>query len=230
MLDLDTWEMVGRVALAALLGGAIGVEREIGAQPAGFRTHVVLCLGAALFGLISVHAFDPFATGGDTNVQVDVSRVASQVVVGVGFLGGGAILKERGAIRGLTTAASMWVTAAIGLAVGLGYWQAGLTVTIATLIALVVLRWVRRVLRSRVAAQAETVTFRLRSEADPSGVVTALHALAGVEVQALRLDRDDETRQLTVVATLKSRPWVHLDVALAPLSERPEVDEMVVAR
>ena len=116
LLHLDNSVMVLRVLLAVALGGALGIEREIDAQPAGFRTHILICLGAALFGLISIHAFAPFeATRNSTDVQIDVTRVASQVVVGVGFLGGGAILKYGASIRGLTTAASMWVAAAVGL-------------------------------------------------------------------------------------------------------------------
>lgn len=91
-----TWDdIVIRFLLAVALTGAIGVEREISAQPAGLRTHITLGLGAALFGLLSVHGFDAYVAGRNTNnYQIDVSRVASQVVVGVGFLGAGAILKE----------------------------------------------------------------------------------------------------------------------------------------
>src|SRR3981081_779537 len=97
LLELQNWVLFLRVLLAVALGGALGIEREIDAQPAGFRTHVVLCLGATLFGLISIHAFSPYtAVRANTNVQIDITRVASQVVVGVGFLGGGAILKEGG--------------------------------------------------------------------------------------------------------------------------------------
>src|SRR6266511_3355127 len=131
LLELDGTVMVLRVVLAVVLGSALGIEREIDNQPAGFRTHILVCLGAALFGLISVHAFAPFeATRNSTDVQIDITRVASQVVVGVGFLKYGA------SIRGLTTAASMWVAAAVGLAVGLGYYWAAVAVTLAALVSL----------------------------------------------------------------------------------------------
>ena len=130
ILGLDQGEMVLRVLLAFVLGAAVGFERELDAQPAGFRTHILICLGAALFGMISVHAFSPYESiRATSNVQIDITRVASQVVVGVGFLGGGAILKYGPNVRGLTTAGSIWVTAAIGLAVGLGYYWPGVTVT-----------------------------------------------------------------------------------------------------
>src|SRR5437870_687367 len=126
---VDWGDIVIRFLVAVALTGAIGVEREISAQPAGLRTHITLGLGAAVFGLLSVHGFDAYVAGRNTNnYQIDVSRVASQVVVGVGFLGAGAILKEGASIRGLTTAASLWASAAIGLACGLGsYFAAAMT-------------------------------------------------------------------------------------------------------
>ncbi|HEX7275962.1 MAG TPA: MgtC/SapB family protein, partial [Acidimicrobiales bacterium] len=138
-------DVVLRIALAVLLGGLVGLEREVSHQPAGLRTHITVALGAALFGVLSVHGFDAYVQArGDSNYQVDVTRVASQVVVGVGFLGAGAILKEGATVRGLTTAASLWATAAIGLAVGMGNFLAGSVTTAALLLSLVGLRAPRR--------------------------------------------------------------------------------------
>jgi putative Mg2+ transporter-C (MgtC) family protein len=224
LLALSNGEMVLRVVLAVALGGAIGVDREIDGQAAGFRTHVLVCLGAALFGLISVHAFDPFVVErADANVNVDVTRVASNVVVGIGFLGGGAILKYGATVRGLTTAASMWVTAAIGLAVGVGYYWAGVAVTVATLAALVGFRYLRTWLRERFARQSEMVTFRLRRGADPGALATAVHELAGVSVRSMRIDTSEGSTEVTV--GLKTDPGVRLDTRLAPLAGHPDVDE-----
>jgi putative Mg2+ transporter-C (MgtC) family protein len=134
-------DLIGRLLLAALLGGLLGAERELDGQDAGFRTHVLLALGAALFGAVSVGAFDDFvASSSDTNVRVDVTRVASYVAAGIGFLGGGAILKHRGTITGITTAASLWTTAAVGLAAGLGFWVGALTTALLAFLALRVLK------------------------------------------------------------------------------------------
>lgn len=231
MLELSDGELVGRVALAVALGGAIGIEREISGQPAGFRTHSALALGAALFGLISIHAFDPFTgdTAG-TNVRIDVTRVASQVAVGVGFLGAGAILKEGGSVRGLTTAASLWTTAAIGLAVGVGYYAAALAVTVALLVALVGLRSVRRLVRRRLTLEEERVTMHLTAGASPASLVAALHELTGVDVRALHVDQDPDTRSLVVTAVLRGVPGVDVSAALAPFAERGDVDELFVGR
>jgi putative Mg2+ transporter-C (MgtC) family protein len=119
------WIAVPLLLLAAVLGAAIGLEREVGAQPAGLRTHMLVSLGSALFTL-----------AGTDVAHTDPTRVAAQVVTGVGFLGGGAIFKEGVNIRGLTTAASLWVTAAVGMAVGFREWLAAVWVTALALMVL----------------------------------------------------------------------------------------------
>lgn len=114
-------ELALRLLLALALGGLVGLERELRDQPAGFRTHMLVAAGSCLFTLVSAYGFESFARQSSTEaVRADVTRIASQVVVGIGFLGGGAILRSGQTIRGLTTAASLWVTAACGLAVGAG--------------------------------------------------------------------------------------------------------------
>lgn len=108
-------DLAFRLVLASLFGAAVGVEREIHGHPAGMRTHLLVSLGSALFTVLSIHGFPP-----GQNVAVDPTRISAQIVTGIGFLGAGAILKEGLSIRGLTTAASLWATAAIGLAAGAG--------------------------------------------------------------------------------------------------------------
>ena len=108
--SLHVWMLI-RLLVAVLLGGLVGYERERQGKPAGLRTHAMVALGAALFTVVSLYGF------GET---ADTSRVAAMIVSGIGFLGAGAILHERGSVQGLTTAASLWVTAAIGIAVGVG--------------------------------------------------------------------------------------------------------------
>ncbi|MBI4729743.1 MAG: MgtC/SapB family protein [Acidobacteria bacterium] len=130
-----------RLLVAAALGGLVGIERELKEQPAGLRTHMLVSLGACLFTLVSAYGFSEFlARPSTTAVRADVTRVASQVVVGIGFLGGGAILRHGASVRGLTTAASLWVTAAVGLAVGAGFYTgAGVAAGLAV-VALAVLK------------------------------------------------------------------------------------------
>lgn len=136
--DIDAIDIVGRLALAALLGGSIGLEREYDGQDAGFRTHMLVVLGAALFGLVSIAGFDAFLTDdrASTNVTVDVTRIASYIAPGIGFIGGGAILKYGGRVSGITTAASLWSAAAVGLAVGVGFWVGAVATTVIVLFAL----------------------------------------------------------------------------------------------
>jgi putative Mg2+ transporter-C (MgtC) family protein len=110
-----------RMLLASVLGAAIGLEREIHEHPAGMRTHLLVALGSAIFTELSIYAFSgPPAPNG--SLPTDTSRVAAQIVSGIGFLGAGAILKYGTSIRGLTTAASLWTAAAIGMAAGAGEW------------------------------------------------------------------------------------------------------------
>lgn len=137
-------ELAGRLGAALVLGGAIGLERELTGQVAGLRTHMTVALGAALFGIVSAYGWNEFAqVRAQTNVQVDVTRVASNIVTGVGFLGGGAILKlsQEREIHGLTTAAGIWMTAAAGAAAALGEIAVAL---IGVLLGLIVLTAFRR--------------------------------------------------------------------------------------
>jgi putative Mg2+ transporter-C (MgtC) family protein len=138
-------ESLARLGIATVCGAAIGAEREATDQPAGLRTHILVCIGAALFTIVGIYGF--------ASKSVDPSRVAAQIVTGIGFLGAGAILRERGAIRGLTTAASVWVTAAVGMAVGTGMYVVGVFAVVVSLLSLWVLRPLRRRLR-RIGASA----------------------------------------------------------------------------
>ncbi|MBI4279619.1 MAG: MgtC/SapB family protein [Armatimonadetes bacterium] len=116
------WEVFVRLCLAVLLGGLIGIERESVEKPAGFRTHILVCVGAALFTLVSREGF--FGSGADP------SRVAANIVVGIGFLGAGTIWRSGATVQGLTTAASLWTVAAIGTAVGVGYYFGAVITTV----------------------------------------------------------------------------------------------------
>ncbi len=134
---MDSIDVVIRLAVATVLGAALELEREYDGQDAGFRTHVLLVLGSALFAVASVTGFDAFVHDrASTNVSVDVTRIAAYVAPGVGFLGGGAIVKVGVHAHGMTTAASLWTAAAIGVAAGLGLWVAAVATTVLALFAL----------------------------------------------------------------------------------------------
>ena len=132
-----TTEFVLRLFIAGILGSIIGLDREYRAKEAGYRTHFLVSLGSALLMIVSQHGFGGIL---DTpNVNLDPSRIASQVVTGIGFIGAGTIILHKQTVRGLTTAAGIWATSAIGLAVGAGMYELGISATILTLIGLEVL-------------------------------------------------------------------------------------------
>lgn len=214
-----------RILVAVLLGAAIGLERELTGQMAGLRTHITVALGAALFGLVSAYSFSEFIQErAATNYQVDVTRIASNVVTGVGFLAGGVIIKHGASVRGLTTAASLWVTAAVGLAVGLGSFFMGVAATVALIVTLALLRAPRRWLR-RFAVGKETVVIHLSPEADPAAVIGALQHVDGVDLQSLTL-RAGNGSDTVVLADVKG---THLEARLAMLAERDDVTDVDIA-
>jgi len=133
---ISTQEIILRLLAAVAFAGVVGLQRYLVGKSAGMRTHILVSLGSALFMLICGYAFRTSPTNTD--------RIAAQIVTGIGFIGGGAILKERGSIRGLTTAAGLWAAAALGMAAGAGLYTIGLIGTIMILLTLAVLRLVER--------------------------------------------------------------------------------------
>ncbi|MBL7130603.1 MAG: MgtC/SapB family protein [Candidatus Omnitrophica bacterium] len=131
-----------KIVLSALFGGIIGIERELHRHEAGLRTHILVCMGSTLIMLTSLYVFDIYKEIG----VVDPSRIAAGVITGIGFIGAGAIIRYGTAIRGLTTAASLWITSAVGLAVGCGFYLGAILVTFGTFIVLLVLRKLEKIL------------------------------------------------------------------------------------
>ncbi|MFS0723740.1 MgtC/SapB family protein [Paenibacillus sp. 1P07SE] len=131
---ISEYEILIRLLIAVLLGGLIGFEREHSNHPAGLRTNILVCLGSCLLMLLSIYGFSEFVNEG--NVRLDPARLAAQVITGIGFLGAGTILFTGKAITGLTTAATLWVVSAIGLAVGAGFVYASIFSTVMVLIIL----------------------------------------------------------------------------------------------
>jgi putative Mg2+ transporter-C (MgtC) family protein len=181
---LDLWDVGLKIGLAALLGGAVGAEREWTGKWAGLRTHMLIAVGSALLTHISVLVGPLYAQGSDA---WDPGRIAAQIVSGVGFIGAGTIIQSRGAVHGLTTAAGLWVASAIGIGVGAGLYGESVVTTVVLLLILTGLRPVeRRLLRGR-----RTVLFSLRSDASLPRL-TELLKEAGIEAEQLSITRGDE--------------------------------------
>jgi len=135
------WEFVLRLLVAGILGGAIGLEREYRAKVAGLRTHFLVALGSCLLMIVSQHGFGDIAAQMGGEFKFDPSRIAAQIVSGIGFIGAGTIIFQKQMVRGLTTAAGLWTAAGIGMAVGSGMYILGTAATILTLGGLEILRW-----------------------------------------------------------------------------------------
>ncbi|MCX5710380.1 MAG: MgtC/SapB family protein [Candidatus Omnitrophica bacterium] len=134
---LTDGQIIWRLLLSVILSGLVGLERQMHRRNAGLRTHILVSLGSCLIMLTSLHVFDIYKG----IASLDPSRIAAGVITGIGFLGAGTIIRDREGVRGLTTAASLWVVAAIGLAVGCGFNRAAVFATLLTLIVLLILRY-----------------------------------------------------------------------------------------
>jgi putative Mg2+ transporter-C (MgtC) family protein len=223
--ELSNWDIVGRLLLAALVGGAIGFERETDGQDAGLRTHVMLALGAAVFGLISVGAWDRFQdTTNDTNFRVDVTRVASYVAAGIGFVGGGAIVKHAGSVRGLTTAASLWVAGAVGLAAGVGFWLPAVAGTVIGFLSLATRRPLRRLVQYVSSRRVGVVTFVLVVGSDPGDVVDALRNLPTAPAQINVGSGHDD--QIEIAARFSPRDREELWKVVHEIAARDDVHDV----
>ena len=157
------WNLILRLVYGGLMGGLIGLEREIRAKEAGLRTHFIVALGSALFMIISMVAFE----GTD---KFDASRVAAQVVSGIGFIGAGVIIFQKNVVRGVTTAAGLWVAAAIGLACGAGMFTIALAATLLTVLCLEAMHFFHRY----VAEKVVEITLSSDGEKDQLAVLEEL--------------------------------------------------------
>ncbi len=138
-----------RLLAAVVAGGIIGLERSYHGRPAGMRTHALVCLSSSLLMLLTVYQWTLLSEVPIDTLRVDPTRMAQGIMTGIGFLGAGVIMREKLTIRGLTTAASVWITAAIGIIIGMGFYVAAVAATIITLLVLSSLGWVERKLKSR---------------------------------------------------------------------------------
>lgn len=193
---LGLWEVALRLAVAAALTGAVGLERELRERAAGLRTHMLVGVGSALFTIVSAYAWGDFVFDRTQGTTFDPTRIAAQIVTGIGFLGAGAIIRQGLSIRGLTTAAGLWVAAAIGMAVGAGYWGAALIGTAVVLVGLGPLRmaegWVVR--RRR---EGGTLEIDLRPE-EPLAPVLGVLEGRRARVSRIHLEEEETGRELRI--------------------------------
>jgi putative Mg2+ transporter-C (MgtC) family protein len=191
-----TWaEILLRVGLAAVLGGAIGFERELREREAGLRTHLLVSVGAALFTMVSAYAWTDWTFSTEEGRVFDPTRIAAQVVTGIGFLGAGAIIRQGLSIRGLTTAATLWVVAAIGMATGAGYYAAAVITTVLVLVSLWPLRLVAFRISGRFRPEEGRLAIELPAGAGAGSVLEAVEG-AGATVRSLEFEEEGDTRRV----------------------------------
>ena len=194
--ELGFLELVARLVLAAGLTGLIGLERELRERAAGLRTHMLVGVGSALFTVVSAYAWSDFTFSREGGTLLDPTRIAAQIVTGIGFLGAGAIIRQGLSVRGLTTAAGLWVVAAIGMAAGAGFYAAALMATAIVLVGLGPFRWLERgALVRRLRREGRVLEVDLRP-LQPVGQV--LDALEGrrARVTRIELGEEEDRRQL----------------------------------
>jgi putative Mg2+ transporter-C (MgtC) family protein len=194
-------EALLRLALAAALGGAVGLERELREREAGFRTHLLVALGSALFTIVSAYGFHAFLNSGANVVRTDPTRIAAQIVTGVGFLGAGAIIRQGLSIRGLTTAATLWAVAAIGLSVGAGYYSGALITTAIVLLALWPLRLVAYIALRRFRPEDGRLLVELPAGESPGPVIDEVERV-GARLQSIEVSQEGDRRRLRLDVAL----------------------------
>jgi putative Mg2+ transporter-C (MgtC) family protein len=205
--DIHWADVLLRIVVAAALTGAIGMERELRERAAGLRTHMLVGVGSALFTIVSAYAWGDFFFDRQQGVVFDPTRIAAQIVTGIGFLGAGAIIRQGLSVRGLTTAAGLWVVAAIGMAVGAGYYSAAVIATGVVLVGLGPLRWVEggALARWRRGGRVLEVDM-IRAQA----LAPLLEALEGRRARVSRVEFEDEENRRQV--------RIELDLPLGPAS------------
>lgn len=229
-LTITYFETAVRLLLTVVLCGLIGLERETRDQPAGFRTHILLGLGAALFTLVSAFGFPEFtATALESNgrgVQFDPTRIAAQIVTGVGFLGAGAIIRRGADVRGLTTAASIWSAAAIGTAAGAGFYFGAVATTVVVLATLYLLRWVRMYVVSHFGTRFGVLGIGL--EGSGRGISAVTRTLEGYDIQVRSTDAEIEDGGASYSLQVRVPPDCDVQEMLSDVSDLPGVTRVEI--
>lgn len=194
-----TYEFVLRLFVAAMLGGVIGLEREYRAKEAGFRTHFLVALGSGLFMILSQFGFDD-VLGHYEQVSLDPSRIASQVVTGIGFIGAGTIIFQKHVVRGLTTAAGLWVTSAIGMTAGAGMYVLSIATTVLVLLCLEALYFILQHFGTRNI----TVTFSTPKEENIQLVLQRLRDKE-IIIESYEMTRKDTSSGHYFVVTMEMK-------------------------
>ncbi len=185
---IDQLHITIRLVLALLLGGLIGFEREVSSHAAGLRTHILVCVGSALVMLLSMYGFSAFVN--EVNVRIDPSRLAAQVISGIGFLGAGTIMFNGRSITGLTTAASLWVVAGIGLAIGAGFYYPAVLACFMVLISL----WILNKVEHKYFNGKKVRVLKIQAIDQPGtlGLITTILGKRKIDIKQIKLEESED--------------------------------------
>jgi putative Mg2+ transporter-C (MgtC) family protein len=226
-MNHDELVIIGRVAGALVIGAMIGFERTFHGRPAGFRTHAIVCMASALLMLVTVYQLHWMTEVPIDTIRADPTRMAQGIMTGIGFLGAGVIFKEGLTVRGLTTAASIWITSAIGILVGIGFWFPAIVGAMATLTVLALFRFIEARLPSEFYAH-----HMLRFSRDRVINPEDLHKLItghGFSIANLSSRLTEGGQQFEYRMTIKSRDRKNAEALSAHLRRLPEVIEFRIA-
>jgi len=194
-------DIVLRLLVAAILGGIIGYERETENKPAGFRTNMLVCIGSALVMVTSQFIFNQYQ--GLTNL--DPARLGAQVISGIGFIGAGTIIRDGLHVRGLTTAASLWVVACIGLAVGIGFYWGAIITTLFILLILMVMKKIEERIRS--AGPFRVIVIRSTDEPGQLGAIGSVFGKHGASIKNIKIIKmEDQSDDINIRLTVEFKP------------------------
>ena len=198
---IPTTEIIIRLALGAIIGGLIGFEREVHGRAAGFRTQLLVCVAAVLIMVISENYYH-YISNVDPTLRIDPARISAGALIGIGFLGAGVIIKSGYAVRGLTTAASIWMVSAIGLAIGGGLYLEGVVTAAITIIALTALRSVERKIT---AVRFKTISISTPLMEDTEDTIASIITNCNFNIHTINYEKNREREEITYHFTVSTR-------------------------
>lgn len=226
-MELDYGLITSRLMLALLAGGAIGMERALHGREAGFRTHALVCVSSALLMVLMVYQWQLVPQQFLDTVRADPSRMAQGIMTGIGFLGAGVIIKEGLTVRGLTTAASIWMTASIGIVIGMGLYYPALLATGMTIVTLSLFRWIENRLPSQIYARFTVRFIRARHRVDEE-VLRQLIAQHNIRAFASSYLLDNEGKDFEYEMTIRSKNPANFRKLAQSLLEMEDVHEFKI--
>ncbi|MFL6621076.1 MAG: MgtC/SapB family protein [Sulfurifustaceae bacterium] len=226
-MELSTITVLGHLSAAMLAGALIGVERTFNGRPAGFRTHVLVCTASSLLMLLGTREAAALSGLPIDAIRIDPARMAQGIMTGIGFLGAGVIMKDGFSVRGLTTAASIWVTAAIGIIIGFGFYVPAATATALTLITLSLFRWLERIVPTLVFARL--VVRAARDSALTEDALREMIERDGIGAGQVAYRMNGEGKYLEYEMTIRSRHASNFRALAQRLAQTPAILEFSLA-